>query len=319
MKKNKMIAGGLAFVLFALSAAGCGNDLNGQASAVPNEEELVSASSSETEAEEEEEPADVLFSCAGGWESDDHTVYILNEDGSGEQIISMARGSGDNEKITPYSKKDCTWEEDSIRMLLSQNNKEKEFYKKIEDGLDVLTLDDTDFYRISGKDMKKYKKLDLPDYSKKLAEEMADESIDLNEKVIVDNEIITVKALKFIWMNDIEPCVSFQMTNNTDREIAFGFLDVYLHDTQVVQTWYGGVMNLQPGKTGTYQLSFYINGPDGREYAGALEDLYGLNGTFSVWLFTEDGRTTEWGKYNDFGFSLDPNLGNETGESGDQA
>ena len=130
------------------------------------------------------------------------------------------------------------------------------------------------------------------------------ETIDLKETVLIDDEYITVTALQFVWVNEIEPCVALRMTNKCDRKISFSFIDVYLEDTQVVQTYYGGMMNLQPGKNGTYQCSFYINGPDGKEYASSLKDLYGLNGSFTVWIYEEDGNRVTGGNYRDYQIDL---------------
>ena len=104
----------LAAAFLAAGVSGCGMGANAaKVSSTSAVSEMIEVES--VSAEEEEEN----FSCVGGWESDNHLVYIFDEDGNAEHIINKIKGKGEKQKVTPSKKVSYIWEEDSENIYLT--------------------------------------------------------------------------------------------------------------------------------------------------------------------------------------------------------
>ena len=146
------------------------------------------------------------------------------------------------------------------------------------------------------------------------------EAIDLGEKILVDDDYVTVKAIQFYtddWNGTPAKFLQLKVTNNLDREILFNLPNgkTYIGDEQVEIVWMDGNSGPLPGKTNTYSYRIYIKNGNEEKELDSLEELYDLNGKFEVQVYTEDKSYLDGDKDREYDYSLNEKADNNSTDS----
>lgn len=131
--------------------------------------------------------------------------------------------------------------------------------------------------------------------------------ITFNDTVLVDDDYVTIKLLNFYELKrgeNTDACITFSVTNHLDRDIMFNVEDTYTDDQSVVNVMLDGNGGPKPGKTKEY--GYKIQKKIAGEYVSleSIDDLYHLNGTFEVLVYSADGKYLVGDKSREYPFDF---------------
>lgn len=112
-------------------------------------------------------------------------------------------------------------------------------------------------------------------------------------KVLVDDDYVTIELLNFYESKkgeNTDACITFSVTNHLNRDILFNVNDTYVDDQSVVDVMLDGNSGPEPDKTKEY--GYEIQKKIAGDYIplDSFDDLYRLNGTFEILVYSEDGK-----------------------------
>ena len=135
------------------------------------------------------------------------------------------------------------------------------------------------------------------------------DTVDLGDVVLFDDDYVTIKASQFFkkeWADRTDACFELKVTNNLDRDINFTIYggDVYLGDEEVMAVSMDGNAGPAPGKTNQYTYTVSRQSGGEETPVESLDELYDLNGTITINVYSEDKSSIESEKDREYNFDF---------------
>lgn len=136
--------------------------------------------------------------------------------------------------------------------------------------------------------------------SSSASDQTNDELIEFDNIIVADDQNVTVALVNYYvkptnWSEGArdEKCITFKVTNKSDRNILFNLRDAYINDEKVKVIMMNGNSGPKPGKSGNY--GYYVDydtSPNPTELE-SLDKLNELDGSFEICVMDAEDNYIE--------------------------